>query len=70
EYFTFRENLMFVQLNGLETITLPAGISHFTLEVVFSEVEYFTFRENLMFVQLNGLETITLPAGISHFTLE
>lgn len=38
EYFTFREKFMFVQLNGLENITLPAGISHFTLEVVFSEV--------------------------------
>ncbi len=38
EYFTFREKFMFVQLNGTENITLPAGISHFTLEVVFSEV--------------------------------
>ncbi|MDR8464369.1 type VI secretion system baseplate subunit TssF, partial [Acinetobacter baumannii] len=27
EYFTFREKFMFVQLNGLENITLPAGIS-------------------------------------------
>lgn len=38
EYFTFREKFMFVQLNGLENMTLPAGIAHFTLEVVFSEV--------------------------------
>ncbi|MEL2282445.1 type VI secretion system baseplate subunit TssF, partial [Klebsiella pneumoniae] len=38
EYFTFREKFMFVHLNGLEIITLPAVISHFTLEVVFSEV--------------------------------
>ncbi|TXE26742.1 type VI secretion system baseplate subunit TssF [Serratia marcescens] len=38
EYFTFREKFMFVHLNGLENITLPPGISHFDIEVVFSKV--------------------------------
>lgn len=38
EYFTFREKFMFVQLNGLETITLPAGTVNFDIEVVFSHV--------------------------------
>ncbi|MDR0807075.1 MAG: type VI secretion system baseplate subunit TssF [Enterobacteriaceae bacterium] len=36
EYFTFREKFMFVHLNGLEGITLPAGIDGFDIEVVFS----------------------------------
>ncbi|NDL64193.1 type VI secretion system baseplate subunit TssF [Acerihabitans arboris] len=36
EYFTFREKFMFLHLNGLERVTLPPGISHFDLEVVFS----------------------------------
>ncbi|MDR4899344.1 type VI secretion system baseplate subunit TssF, partial [Yersinia kristensenii] len=35
EYFTFREKFMFVHLNGLETVTLPAGITWFDIEVVF-----------------------------------
>lgn len=34
EYFTFREKFMFVNLNGLENITLPAGIEWFDIEVV------------------------------------
>ncbi len=34
EYFTFREKFMFVNLNGLENITLPAGIAYFDIEVV------------------------------------
>ena len=38
EYFTFREKFMFVQLNGLADITLPAGIDGFDIEVVFSAV--------------------------------
>ncbi|WP_313051652.1 type VI secretion system baseplate subunit TssF [Atlantibacter hermannii] len=38
EYFTFREKFMFVHLNGLENITLPTGISHFDIEVVFSQM--------------------------------
>ncbi|HBA6999565.1 TPA: type VI secretion system baseplate subunit TssF, partial [Escherichia coli] len=29
EYFTFREKFMFVHLNGLENVSLPAGISGF-----------------------------------------
>ncbi|MCT7061851.1 type VI secretion system baseplate subunit TssF, partial [Salmonella enterica] len=37
EYFTFREKFMFVHLNGLENITLPAGIAHFDIEMVFSQ---------------------------------
>lgn len=35
EYFTFREKFMFVHLNGLETVTLPAGIAWFDIDVVF-----------------------------------
>ncbi|MBW5827632.1 type VI secretion system baseplate subunit TssF, partial [Yersinia kristensenii] len=35
EYFTFREKFMFVHLNGLETVTLPAGMAWFDIEVVF-----------------------------------
>ncbi|EOC9248702.1 type VI secretion system baseplate subunit TssF [Enterobacter hormaechei] len=38
EYFTFREKFMFVHLNGLENITLPAGTAYFDIEVVFSQV--------------------------------
>lgn len=38
EYFTFREKFMFVHLNGLENITLPAGMAHFDIEMVFSQV--------------------------------
>lgn len=34
EYFTFREKFMFVHLNGLETVVLPAGITHLDIEVV------------------------------------
>ena len=37
EYFTFREKFRFVHLNGLENLSLPAGIDHFDLEVVLSE---------------------------------
>ncbi|WP_439958398.1 type VI secretion system baseplate subunit TssF [Rahnella sikkimica] len=36
EYFTFREKFMFVNLNGLGDITLPAGIDYFDIEVVLS----------------------------------
>lgn len=38
EYFTFREKFMFVHLNGLDNITLPAGMAHFDIEIVFSQV--------------------------------
>lgn len=34
EYFTFREKFMFVHLNGLENMTLPAGTVGFDIEVV------------------------------------
>lgn len=37
EYFTFREKFMFVRLNGLENITLPAGVPGFDIEVVLSQ---------------------------------
>ncbi|HCT6445979.1 TPA: type VI secretion system baseplate subunit TssF, partial [Enterobacter hormaechei] len=37
EYFTFREKFMFVHLNGLENITLPAGIPGFDIEVVLNQ---------------------------------
>lgn len=37
EYFTFYEKFMFVHLNGLENITLPAGITYFDIDVVFSQ---------------------------------
>lgn len=37
EYFTFREKFRFVHLNGLENVTLPAGIGHIDIEVVLSE---------------------------------
>ncbi|MCZ5751079.1 type VI secretion system baseplate subunit TssF [Escherichia coli] len=37
EYFTFREKFMFIHLNGLENVSLPAGISGFDLEVVLSQ---------------------------------
>jgi type VI secretion system protein ImpG len=36
EYFTFREKFMFVHLNGLEKVTLPTGIPHLDIEVVFN----------------------------------
>ncbi len=64
EYFTFREKFMFVQLNGLENITLPAGISHFTLEVVFSEV----WQSDLP-VSSSSLRLHCVPV-INLFTLE
>ncbi|MEI2264057.1 type VI secretion system baseplate subunit TssF [Erwinia sp. CGal63] len=38
EYFTFREKFMFVHLNGLENVTLPAGIASFDIEVVFNQL--------------------------------
>lgn len=37
EYFTFREKFMFVNLNGLEKIPLPSGITGFDIEVLLSE---------------------------------
>ncbi|TNL06670.1 type VI secretion system baseplate subunit TssF [Kosakonia cowanii] len=37
EYFTFREKFMFVHLNGLENISLPAGIPGFDIDVVLSQ---------------------------------
>ncbi|MCY0773740.1 type VI secretion system baseplate subunit TssF [Enterobacter cloacae complex sp. 2022EL-00788] len=37
EYFTFREKFMFVHMNGLENITLPAGIPGFDIEVVLNQ---------------------------------
>lgn len=37
EYFSFREKFRFVHLNGLENITLPAGIEHFDIEIVLNE---------------------------------
>ncbi len=55
---------MFVQLNGLENITLPAGISHFTLEVVFSEV----WQSDLP-VSASSLRLHCVPV-INLFTLE
>ncbi|MBF2727143.1 type VI secretion system baseplate subunit TssF [Klebsiella pneumoniae] len=64
EYFTFREKFMFVQLNGRENITLPAGISHFTLEVVFSEV----WQSDLP-VSASSLRLHCVPV-INLFTLE
>ncbi|MCD7087262.1 type VI secretion system baseplate subunit TssF [Klebsiella quasipneumoniae] len=64
EYFTFREKFMFVQLNGLENITLPAGIAHFTLEVVFSEV----WQSDLP-VSASSLRLHCVPV-INLFTLE
>ncbi len=64
EYFTFREKFMFVQLNGTENITLPAGISHFTLEVVFSEV----WQSDLP-VSASSLRLHCVPV-INLFTLE
>lgn len=36
EYFNFREKFMFVHLNGLDRLKLPAGIAYFDLEIVFS----------------------------------
>ncbi|NDJ57093.1 type VI secretion system baseplate subunit TssF [Enterobacteriaceae bacterium 4M9] len=36
EYFAFREKFMFVHLHGLESVTLPKGITSFDIEVVFS----------------------------------
>lgn len=38
EYFTFREKFMFVHLNGLENMTLPAGGRCFDIEVVFTQL--------------------------------
>lgn len=64
EYFIFREKFMFVQLNGLENITLSAGISHFTLEVVFSEV----WQSDLP-VSASSLRLHCVPV-INLFTLE
>ena len=64
EYFTFREKFMFVQLNGLENMTLPAGIAHFTLEVVFSEV----WQSDLP-VSASSLRLHCVPV-INLFTLE
>ncbi|EMM9643995.1 type VI secretion system baseplate subunit TssF [Providencia rettgeri] len=34
EYFSFREKFFFVNLNGLDEIQLPEGLSHFELEIV------------------------------------
>jgi type VI secretion system protein ImpG len=38
EYFTFRDKFMFVHLNGLEGITLPAGTEYFDIEVVLGQL--------------------------------
>nr|WP_318383998.1 type VI secretion system baseplate subunit TssF [uncultured Enterobacter sp.] len=37
EYFSFREKFMFVTLNGLEDITLPAGTAYFDIDVVLNQ---------------------------------
>lgn len=62
--FHLSRKFMFVQLNGLENITLPAGISHFTLEVVFSEV----WQSDLP-VSASSLRLHCVPV-INLFTLE
>ncbi|PLR40810.1 type VI secretion system baseplate subunit TssF [Chimaeribacter californicus] len=47
EYFTFREKFMFVTLRGLESITLPAGLRGFDIDIVLSErwAHDFSFSE-------------------------
>ncbi len=37
EYFSFREKFMFLELNGLETITFPETTTYFEIEVVFNQ---------------------------------
>lgn len=37
EYFTFREKFMFVALNGLEQVLLPASLPWFEIDIVLSE---------------------------------
>lgn len=64
EYFTFREKFMFVHLNGLENITLPAGTAYFDIEVVFSQV----WQSDLP-VTDSSLRLHCLPV-INLFTLE
>lgn len=64
EYFTFREKFMFVHLNGLEDITLPAGTRGFDIEVVFNQV----WQSDLP-VTNNTLHLHCVPV-INLFTLE
>ena len=64
EYFAFREKFMFVHLNGLETISLPAGIAFFDIEVVFSQ----TWQADLP-VTDSALRLHCVPV-INLFTLE
>ncbi|EOV9631876.1 type VI secretion system baseplate subunit TssF [Cronobacter dublinensis] len=64
EYFAFREKFMFVHLNGLENISLPAGIAFFDIEVVFSQ----TWQADLP-VTDSALRLHCVPV-INLFTLE
>lgn len=47
EYFTFREKFMLVALRGLESTTLPAGLTWFDIDIVLAERwgHDFTFSE-------------------------
>ena len=64
EYFTFRDKFMFVHLNGLEKIALPAGTAYFDIEVIFNQ----SWPEDLP-VTDDALRLHCVPV-INLFTLE
>ncbi|WP_373225114.1 type VI secretion system baseplate subunit TssF [Enterobacter cloacae complex sp. ESBL7] len=60
EYFTFREKFMSVCLRGLETVTLPAVLTGFELDVVLNKhwQHHFSFSERHL--QLNSVPVVNL----------
>ncbi|WP_118988134.1 type VI secretion system baseplate subunit TssF [Photorhabdus sp. CRCIA-P01] len=60
EYFTFREKFMFVALNGLETLHIPAGTPWFELDIVLSELWPFELPFSAENIRLHCVPVINL----------
>lgn len=56
---------MFVHLNGLENITLPAGTAYFDIEVVFSQV-FELIRRLQVETHLNALGDLLQRLAVKH----
>lgn len=60
EYFTFREKFMFVALQGLEHLELPARTPWFELEVVLTEAWQAAFVPSAEHIRLHAVPVINL----------
>lgn len=60
EYFTFREKFMFTGLHGLETVSFPAGLRWFEIDVVLAERWDHDFSFTEKHLRLNCVPVINL----------